>query len=88
LIGSKARFLRAQRLIDRTRQHSIQSLQDILSDHVNYPNSICRHIAEDDHSVDSEKTINALVIDLTAREMHLAWGNPCQNEYAVYQLEG
>ena len=88
LIGSKIRYLRTQRLLNRTRQHSIQSLQNILSDHVNYPNSICRHDAGDNISVDSEKTINALVIDLTSREMHIAWGNPCQNEYAIYQLEG
>ena len=32
--------------------------------------------------------INALVIDLTAREMHIAWGNPCQNQYGTYQLDG
>jgi isopenicillin-N N-acyltransferase-like protein len=87
LIGSRVRYYRAQRLLNRTRQHSIQSLQDILSDHVNYPNSICKHVAGD-NAVTNEKTINALVIDLTAREMHIAWGNPCQNDYAVYQLDG
>ena len=28
--------------------------------------------------MDREKTINALVIDLTAREMHIAWGIPAR----------
>jgi hypothetical protein len=37
--------------------------------------------------LDREKTINALVIDLTARVMHLAWGNPCTNPYHTYHLE-
>jgi hypothetical protein len=37
--------------------------------------------------MDREKTINALVIDLTARAMHLAWGNPCENQYHTYYLD-
>jgi hypothetical protein len=28
-----------------------------------------------------------LIIDLTARQMHAVWGNPCENNYAVYQLD-
>jgi isopenicillin-N N-acyltransferase-like protein len=37
---------------------------------------------------DRESTITAFVIDLTAREMHIAWGNPCQNIYHTYHLNG
>jgi hypothetical protein len=37
--------------------------------------------------LDKEKTVNALVIDLTAREMHIAWGNPCKNAYHTYHLD-
>jgi hypothetical protein len=55
---------------------------------VNYPYSICRHDTGKGDALDNEKTINALVIDLTAREMHIAWGNPCQNQYGTYQLDG
>jgi hypothetical protein len=28
-----------------------------------------------------------MVIDLTAREMHIAWGNPCQNPYHTFHLD-
>jgi isopenicillin-N N-acyltransferase-like protein len=38
--------------------------------------------------MDRESTITALVIDLTAREMHIVWGNPCQNTYHTYHLNG
>ena len=56
-------------------------------DHVNVPNSICNHAVDWIDPLDREKTINAMVIDLTAREMHIAWGNPCQNNYHTYHLD-
>ena len=43
---------------------------------------------EESDPLDREKTINSMVIDLTAGVMHLAWGNPCQNSYHTYYLEG
>ena len=86
LISSRVRYFRAKRLLNQSKRHTIKSLQSIQSDHVNYPNSICRHNSGGCDAVDCEKTINALVIDLTNREMHIAWGNPCQNSYTVYHL--
>ena len=62
-------------------------MQAIQKDHVNLPNSICNHATEWSDPLDREKTINALVIDLTAREMHICWGNPCQNAYHTYHLD-
>jgi isopenicillin-N N-acyltransferase like protein len=86
LLSSRVRYFRASRLLRQTEQHSIKSLQAIQKDHVNIPNSICNHNIEGLDPLDREKTINALVIDLTAREMHIAWGNPCQNGYHTYHL--
>jgi len=86
LLSSRVRYFRASRLLRQTQQHSIESLQAIQKDHVNIPNSICNHNVEGPEALDREKTINALVIDLTAREMHIAWGNPCQNIYHTYRL--
>jgi isopenicillin-N N-acyltransferase-like protein len=34
-----------------------------------------------------EKTVCALIIDLTAHAMHIAWGNPCQNPTHTFFLE-
>ena len=87
LISSRIRYFRALRLLNQSGNHTIKTLQAIQRDHVNYPNSICKHDLGDDDPLDREKTINALVIDLTAREMHIAWGNPCVNAYHTYHLD-
>jgi isopenicillin-N N-acyltransferase like protein len=87
LISSRVRYFRALRLIRQSQTHSIKSLQAIQKDHVNMPNSICNHAVDWIDPLDREKTINAMVIDLTAREMHIAWGNPCQNNYHTYHLD-
>jgi len=87
-ISSRVRYFRANRLLRQSSAHSIKTLQAIQKDHVNLPNSICNHAIEWTDPLDREKTINAMVIDLTAREMHIAWGNPCQNGYHTYHLDG
>jgi isopenicillin-N N-acyltransferase-like protein len=87
LLGTRVRYFRAMRLLKKTPLHSVKSLQAIQRDHINFPNSICNHAEIDQQPLDREKTINALVIDLSNRMMHLAWGNPCENQYHTYYLE-
>ena len=88
LISSRVRYFRANRLLRENSTHTIKTLQTIQKDHVNLPNSICNHNIEGIDPMDRESTITAFVIDLTAREMHIAWGNPCQNIYHTYHLNG
>jgi isopenicillin-N N-acyltransferase like protein len=88
LISSRVRYFRAKRLLLENSAHTFASLQTIQKDHVNLPNSICNHNIVGIDPLDRESTITALVIDLTAREMRIAWGNPCQNEYHTYALSG
>jgi isopenicillin-N N-acyltransferase-like protein len=87
LVGTRVRYYRALRLLLSMPKHTIKTLQTIQKDHINYPNSICNHAIHDLDPLDREKTINALVIDLTARAMHIAWGNPCTNSYHTFHLE-
>lgn len=86
LIPSRVQYHRAMRLLRKTDKHTVQTLQAIQRDHVDFPNSICNHAIQG-RELDREKTINAMVIDLTTREMHICWGNPCQNVYHTYRLE-
>jgi isopenicillin-N N-acyltransferase like protein len=86
LISTRIRYLRAKRLLQQTGRHTIHTLAAIQRDHVNYPNSICNHSITHKNPLDREKTINALIMDLTERSIHLAWGNPCQNKYETYYL--
>jgi isopenicillin-N N-acyltransferase-like protein len=87
LIASRVRYHRALRLIKREKIHTIKTLQAIQRDHVNFSNSICNHAVNVNNPLDREKTVNAIVIDLTTREMHIAWGNPCKNPYHTYHLD-
>lgn len=86
LISSRVRYFRANRLLRQNSKHTIKTLQAIQKDHVNLPNSICNHNIAGIDPLDRESTISAMVIDLTSREMHIAWGNPCQNSYHTFHL--
>jgi len=86
LISTHVRYYRALRLLKQTQLHTLETLQAIQKDHVNYPISICNHAANRS-PLDRQSTITALVMDLTTRAMHAAWGNPCQNAYAVFHLD-
>jgi isopenicillin-N N-acyltransferase like protein len=87
LVGSRVRYFRALRLVKRETQHTIKTLQAIQRDHVNHSNAICNHAVHREDPLDREKTITAIVMDLTARQVHVAWGNPCANAYHTYHLD-
>ncbi|RPI83470.1 MAG: hypothetical protein EHM41_15860 [Chloroflexi bacterium] len=87
LISTRVRYYRTLRLLKNSSQHTIKTLQTIQRDHINYPDSICNHADADINPLDREKTINAMVIDLTAKVMHIAWGNPCENPYHAFHLD-
>ncbi len=87
LVATRVRYSRANRLLRQTPLHTVKSLQTIQKDHINRPDSICNHINEADHPLDREKTVTALLIDLTKRQMHATWGNPCESLYYTYQLD-
>lgn len=87
LIDTRIRYFRALRLLQHTNQHTVRTIMNIQRDHVNFPNSICNHAEGLMGPLEREKTINAMVMDLTARVMHFAWGNPCVNQYHMIYLE-
>jgi isopenicillin-N N-acyltransferase like protein len=86
LVATRIRYFRALRMLKRTQRHTLKTLQAIQRDHTNYPNSICNHSTEDIDPLEREKTVNALIIDLTAKAMHFAWGNPCNSQYHTFYL--
>ena len=85
LISARVRYFRAQRLLQATKCHTVETFKDILKDHVNYPDSICNH-GIDKNVLNSEKTIVAVIMDITNKQMHAAWGSPCKGTYYTYQL--
>ncbi|HPS41661.1 MAG TPA: C45 family autoproteolytic acyltransferase/hydrolase [Anaerolineaceae bacterium] len=86
LVHTRVRYFRALHLLKQRRSHSVETIQEILCDHVNFPDSICNHSIFDLDPRDREKTVVSLVMNLTERSMQVAWGNPCKNKYHTYQL--
>jgi len=76
LISTRVRYFRASRLLHQTEKHSEKTLQSILRDHVNYPDSICNHAMDEVDPMDREKTVNSLIMDLTERKLSIACGSP------------
>jgi isopenicillin-N N-acyltransferase like protein len=57
----------------RGRQYGV-----VLADHADYPHSICAHPDPAAHPCEQGATIASVLMDLTARRIWLAAGNPCQ----------
>jgi isopenicillin-N N-acyltransferase-like protein len=85
--SSNVRLNRARRLLKSDLGRvTVESLQQILRDHVNFPNSICLHEDPQDPPYEREMTIVSLVMDLTTREVWAAPGPPCQGEFVAYSM--
>lgn len=81
------RYHRAMRLVRSSHGHiHVDSLKDLLSDHVDHPNSICYHGSKLGNPADRTKTIFALVMDLTRLKLHLCLGNPCVGDWREFAL--
>jgi isopenicillin-N N-acyltransferase-like protein len=57
---------------------TLDDFRALLADHADYPYGICHHPDPDDHPLEQGATIASLLMDLTARRLWLASGNPCQ----------
>jgi isopenicillin-N N-acyltransferase-like protein len=85
--SSHVRLNRARRLLRaQAGGITVTSLQDLLRDHVNYPDSICMHEDLSDPLHDRQQTLVSLVMDLSAQVVWAAPGPPCQGQYAAYGL--
>jgi isopenicillin-N N-acyltransferase-like protein len=77
---SIVRYNRANRLLkNNVGKITVEKLKELLSDHVNRPESICRH-------GDRVKTTFSIIINLNTLTMWLAKGNPCEVKYNEYNL--
>jgi len=83
---SVCRYNRALSLLRESEEISLQRVMEILRDHANSPCSICRHVDEKVKVEDRMKTIYSTVVDVTAQEMWVCYGNPCLGEYHRYTL--
>lgn len=87
IFNSVVRYNRALRLLKKEMgKLTMDYFKKILSDHVNYPYSICRHKSKEGQIMGEIKTIYSIVIDLTHLTLWLCRGNPCEGEYQKYSM--
>lgn len=80
-----ARAARARRLLSAARGSiSLDTFQNTLRDHAHGSYAICRHPDPSEPLLEQTATRASVIMDLGARTMHLAAGNPCQNGYVSY----
>jgi isopenicillin-N N-acyltransferase-like protein len=88
LIESHPRKLRIDKLVMAGGDPlSLEQVKMALSDHDNYPRSICRH-ANDDPLHGFMTSVFSIIIEADERQMHVSRGNPCCQPYVTYQLDG
>ncbi|MGJ9457435.1 C45 family autoproteolytic acyltransferase/hydolase [Oceanobacillus sp. CF4.6] len=69
-----------QTLSKKDIQIQSKELFDILSNHNNYPNSICRHPTDDEESILQEmETVFSIVMNLTDKKLSWIKGKPCEH---------
>jgi isopenicillin-N N-acyltransferase-like protein len=85
LLNSRLRQKRVERLVDAAwGTITPASLRAIMSDHANYPKSVCKH-----HTPDSDLiygTIGSVVVDVAGRTLWACSGNPCRAEWREVRL--
>jgi isopenicillin-N N-acyltransferase-like protein len=85
--SANVRLNRARRLLkSQLGGVTAESLQQILRDHVNFPNSICNHEDPEDTPYQREMTIVSMVLDLTDCVVWAAPGPPCEGEYVAFRM--
>jgi isopenicillin-N N-acyltransferase-like protein len=67
-------------------QVSLDSMKAIFRDHVNRPDSLCRHPDTRLHRLDRSETIFSVIFDLGRLEAHVCKGNPCKGGYETFHM--
>jgi len=73
--------LQRARAIAGAGDRSRAALTAMLSDHADWPRSICAHPDEHQPKLDQTATVASVVMDLGERRLWLADGQPCQTQY-------
>lgn len=67
---------------------SVETFEELLADHANFPNGICCHADERLAPHERGATVASLIMDLDARTLWLSEGPPCSTPYAELEYAG
>ena len=80
------RYQRVKNLLKAKEKVDCEDLMNIFRDHVNYPNSVCRHpdpkLGEDDQIA----TLSSVIMDLSGMRMLITKGQPCKSRYQELKM--
>ena len=83
---SEFRHVRMETLLNEQKPLDIKSIQAILKDHENHPQSLCRHrdntIPKSQHII----TKTSMIMDLEDQKIWLSYGQPCKNDFIAYDV--
>jgi isopenicillin-N N-acyltransferase-like protein len=88
-MSTLARAARARRLLSTAAAQgnvSTDTCSTILRDHAYGAYAICRHAEPSEPPLQRSATLASVVMDLSARTMYLAAGQPCQQEYGAFRF--
>jgi len=78
---SPVRLQRLRAGVQAAPDHSLATFRELLSDHANYPSSVCCHPDARMPRYDQGITATSVLMDLEARQMCVTDGNPCSVPY-------
>jgi isopenicillin-N N-acyltransferase-like protein len=88
VVDSIVRLNRVNRLLSEPEGTiTLDKVKEIFQDHVNYPNSMCRHGDERIPETLRMKTLVSIIMNPKVRKVWFTLGNPCENPYleeAIY----
>ena len=85
---SPFRLDRMRRVVGDAPAVTLELAQGLLADHANYPNSICCHPDARYEPAEQWATVASLIMELDARVLHLASGQPCRAPYVRLDYSG
>jgi isopenicillin-N N-acyltransferase like protein len=63
-----------------------EPLEAALRSHAGLPNAVCRHVDPADAWIDRAVTLASVIMDLAARRLRVAAGQPCTEPYVEIEL--
>ena len=85
--SSIMRYNRAKKLFKRELgEVTVATFKRVMSDHVGFPESICRHPDPRLEEPERTRTIFSSVFDLTNKVAWICHGNPCEGTYEKHEI--
>jgi isopenicillin-N N-acyltransferase-like protein len=84
--STRLRYARVTKLLSEAGKLDLSGVQKILTDHDDYPYSLCRHPDEAFPPEEHYQSVVSVMMDLHQKKLHIAPGPPCQHQYQTLTL--